>query len=65
MENCERCGQETRVFTMSWFNTEMICRDCDFKESQMKEIKHAKEVELQECLKGNFNFRGVGFSGKN
>jgi hypothetical protein len=46
---------------MSWFNTEMICKDCDFKESQMKEIKHAKEVELKECLKGNFNFKGVGF----
>lgn len=65
MTNCNRCNQETRVFTMSWFNTEMICKQCDYKESQMKELKHAKEVELEECLKGNFNFKGIGFPKSN
>lgn len=61
MSKCERCNKETRSFTMSWFNTQMICNNCDFKESQMEELKHAKEVELKECLKGNFNFKGIGF----
>ena len=34
MEICERCGKETNITTMSWFNTQIICMDCDKKEQK-------------------------------
>ena len=57
---CERCGKESNVMTMSYFNTQMICMDCNAKERAHPQYEYAKEVELKACLDGNMNFGGIG-----
>lgn len=45
---------------MSFFNTEMICLDCNEKEELHPDYWRAKEVESKEVSKGNYNFKGIG-----
>ncbi len=58
--HCQRCGKKTDMHTMSWFNTQLICMDCDAKEHKRSDIKKAKDAELKEVKKGNLNFKGIG-----
>lgn len=60
MSTCERCGKETIMTTMSWFNTEIICGDCDKAERAHPDFERARLAETAEVMKGNMNFRGVG-----
>jgi hypothetical protein len=46
---------------MSWFNTDCICKECDEKEKAHPRYKEAKEAELEQVKKGNYNFEGIGF----
>ena len=57
---CSRCGDNTTTLKGSYFNTEMICLKCDDKERAHPQYKEAKDRELEECMKGNFNFEGIG-----
>ena len=57
---CERCHQESNMITMSWFNEEMICMECDAKERIHEKYEEAKRRELEEVKKGNLNFKGIG-----
>jgi hypothetical protein len=58
---CDRCGQETRAFTVSYFNTERICVErCVPAERAHPQFEHAREVETQHVMNGEFNFPGVG-----
>lgn len=57
---CDRCANETLVTTMSIFNTEMICMDCEEKERNHPKYQYAKESELAAIRSGNYNFPGVG-----
>ena len=45
---------------MSFFNTDMICPDCEKKEKAHPDYAKAKEIERQEVLKGNYNYGGIG-----
>lgn len=45
---------------MSFFNTDVICMECYDKEKKHPKYKAAKEVEVNECKQGNYNFNGVG-----
>ena len=58
--NCDRCHTETISHTMSWFNTERICDECDEKELAHPDIKKAKDAERSACLSGDMNFKGIG-----
>jgi len=60
MNECDRCNNETLSKTMSWFNTEMICNECDKKEQAHPDFQEAKDKERSECMKGNMNFKGIG-----
>ena len=60
MNTCERCESETTTTTMSWFNTQMICKPCDEKELSHKDIGKAKEKELEQVKLGNNNYGGIG-----
>jgi len=60
MRACQRCHKPTHVTSMSYFNTQMICTSCDAKERKHPDYEKAKQVELEQCLKGNLNFEGVG-----
>lgn len=57
---CERCGKETYGTTMSFFNRETICMECNDAEERHPDYERAHEIEVQEVLKGNYNYPGVG-----
>lgn len=57
---CERCYKDTNSYTCSMFNTQMICMECKKKETKHPLYKRAVEKEREECLKGNYNFEGIG-----
>ena len=42
------------------FNTEMICPKCKSVESKHPKYEEARDAEVQEIRKGNFNFEGIG-----
>ena len=45
---------------MSFFNTDMLCNPCETKEKSHPKYSEAKEKELEELQRGNYNFRGIG-----
>ena len=45
---------------MSMFNTEMCCPGCIETERKHPDFERARAVELDELLKGNYNFPGIG-----
>lgn len=57
---CQRCYNETRVHTMSRFNTQEICMDCVKKEEAHPAYENARKREMEEVRKGNYNYEGVG-----
>jgi len=57
---CDRCGKTTHSLKMSFFNEEECCTNCLLIEQLHDEYKAAKEKEHEECLKGNYNYEGVG-----
>lgn len=57
---CDRCGKETKSFTMSMFNTQMICHNCETREMNHKDYEKARQADREQVLKGNYNFEGIG-----
>lgn len=60
---CHRCHKEVGGYTMSWFNTELICFDCSDKEKQTPKYKEAREAEAEAVRNGEYNFPGIGLGG--
>lgn len=60
MSTCDRCGKETLMTTMSWFNTEVICGDCDEAERAHPDFERARATETAAVQSGNMNYPGVG-----
>ena len=58
---CARCGGIAKFVKMSWFNTQMICVNCQKVEERDPRYKQAKEAERQALKMGNYNFRGIGW----
>ena len=46
--------------TGSWFNTQMICLQCQKLETEHPLYEKAKKVENEHSLNGNYNFEGIG-----
>ena len=57
---CDRCGGTALVHTMSRFNTDIICIPCEDKEKAHPDYEKARRAELDEVLKGNYNYPGIG-----
>ncbi len=57
---CDRCGKTNACLSMSWFNTDMICLDCQAKEEKRKDYEEARKKESEEVKKGNYNYEGEG-----
>lgn len=58
---CDRCrGSLTAGRTMSMFNEDCICMTCKEKERQDPRYKEARDAEVAEVKKGNYNFKGIG-----
>jgi hypothetical protein len=58
--NCARRATETKVYTMSMFNTEEICMDCKAAEEMRPDYKDAVQTDEQAIRRGDFNFPGMG-----
>lgn len=57
---CDGCEEETYSYKMSMFNTDHCCMKCIEEEKKHPLFKQARKVELDELLKGNYNFPGIG-----
>jgi hypothetical protein len=57
---CERCGKKALSLTGSYFNTQMICPDCDDRERKHPRFKDAVAADEAACRQGNYNYSGIG-----
>lgn len=57
---CDRCGNETRTYTMSMFNAQEICMECKKREEQHPDYQRACDAERAACAMGDYNFPGIG-----
>ena len=61
-KTCDRCGGSlAHGRTMSMFNTDCICMDCARAEKQHPDYRKAAEAEREALLKGDRNFKGIGW----
>ena len=65
MRCCGRCGVETSILHMSWFNTDELCLLCQEDEQKHPDLGYAKVIEHAATKAGNTNFPGVGWPGIN
>lgn len=49
---------------MSMFNEDCICMKCKDEETKHKDYNKARDREIEEVRKGNYNFKGIGFKDK-
>lgn len=58
---CDRCHKDLNgCRTMSMFNTQVICMDCQDKEMKREDYRNAVKADHEEIRKGNYNFKGIG-----
>jgi two-component SAPR family response regulator len=57
---CDRCKEEVSTLKGSYFNTEMICLECDSRERAHSMFEMAKKIENEQVKQGNYNFEGIG-----
>ena len=60
MGRCHRCFEESGSFTMSRFNTQLICPECEEKEKKHASYKRAADAEMAAVRRGDYNFPGIG-----
>lgn len=62
---CARCAVPFVgvAYTMSFFNTDLICLDCQEKEANHPRYKEAVDREIAACEAGDYNFVGIGKPG--
>jgi len=58
--HCHRCGTATNGYTMSRFDTDLICDDCEGIEKAHPDYQRAVDVELAAVKAGDMNFPGIG-----
>ena len=65
-EKCDRCGgslEHGRI--MSRFDTSCLCLECEREEHQHPDYQKAADAELAAVRRGDMNFPGIGWPGKN
>lgn len=61
---CARCGKSSNVSIVSMFDVSEICLDCKSEEEKHPKYSEARAAEEAACRRGDFNFRGIGWPGK-
>lgn len=62
---CDRCGgslEGGRIQSM--FNEDCLCMKCKDEERKHPDYKTAVEADNAEIRRGNFNFKGIGYTKK-
>lgn len=62
MPVCVRCREYARISTVSWFNTDVICKTCSEIEEKHPLFQRAKDTERKEVEKGNLNYPGLFYN---
>ena len=63
--NCDRCGGSLKGGRiMSMYNDDCLCIECKSKECNRSDYKDAVEADHTEIRKGNYNFKGIGYTEK-
>ena len=65
-KKCDRCGgslEHGRI--VSRFSMYVICMDCEREERQHPDYQKAADAELAAVRRGDLNFPGIGWPGKN
>ena len=64
---CDRChaSLEGKSRRMSRFNTDCLCPECAAEERQHPDYRKAADAEMEAVKHGDYNFPGIGWSGKN
>ena len=57
---CVRCKAQDAITTMSRFNTDIICVDCETKERAHPRYQEAADAELAAVKRGDYNYPGIG-----
>lgn len=57
---CDRCGEPMRAWTVSYFNYDRICMNCDKAERAHPDFHRAVAEETAACQRGDYNFPGIG-----
>ena len=61
-ETCQRCnGSLTGGRIMSMYNTDCLCMTCHGAEQSRPDYKAARDADVAEIRKGNYNFTGIGY----
>ena len=60
-DHCQRCGKKSFTHTMSRFNVELICPDCEEKEVRHPDYAKAARAEEAAIKAGHTLFPGIGF----
>ena len=56
---CHRCHEKTGSYSMSYFNTQLLCMVCQKAEQEDPNFKKAKEYEAEQVQQGNYNCGGL------
>lgn len=60
--HCDRCGRSLENGrTMSRFNTQCICLECEERERHHPRYQEAVEAERTALARGDTHFPGIGF----
>ena len=65
VSKCDRCCRELTVRVMSRFNTDTLCPECEQDERRHPDYQKATAAELEAVRRGDLNFPGIGWPGKN
>lgn len=59
-KDCQRCGGPRNPWTMSLFNSQVICMRCKAVESKHPKYEHARDAEMDAVKMGDLNYPGIG-----
>ena len=60
MKKCARCGVDTNVTTMSYFNEDILCVECSELERRHPDFARAQAIEERHVRDQDLNYKGVG-----
>lgn len=59
---CPRCGGSMQMYSMSYFNRDVICIDCKKEEAGAPNYQAARKADEEALTRGEYNFPGIGLA---
>ena len=61
VERCDRCHAKLTARIMSMYNDDVLCPECQEKETQRSDYLEALQADRDAIKRGDFNFPGIGY----